>query len=160
MKKTLAILLSLALVICMLPGAAFADDTIDLSGATITLSNTSVVYNGQKQVPTVTVKVGDTVLEENKDYTLSWDREPKEVGEYTLTVSGSGNYSGSKTGLKFLITKLNLSNSNVSIKEITPVTSVENAKQMLMLLLVRLRFLLASIQLPQKHLVQTKLKLL
>ena len=47
MKKTLAIILTLALVICMMPANAFADGPVlvDLSGATVGLSWTNKTYN-------------------------------------------------------------------------------------------------------------------
>ena len=43
MKKTLAILLALALVLCMMPSAAFAAAT-DISGATVTWTKDATTY--------------------------------------------------------------------------------------------------------------------
>ena len=51
MKKTLAIILTLALVICMMPASAFADgsETVDVSNITVTLDKTSAEYTGNVQ---------------------------------------------------------------------------------------------------------------
>ena len=59
-----------------------------------TLGN--VVYNGknQKQEPAVTTKDGKTTLVKGTDYTLSYSKDTKNVGEVTVTVTGKGNYSG------------------------------------------------------------------
>ena len=73
MKKTLAILLSLALVICMIPATAFAepqeDNRIDLSSLentqiTCKVTPKSGVYNGKDQTPTLTLSVGNVTLEQ------------------------------------------------------------------------------------------------
>ena len=68
------------------------------------LSN--VVYNGknQKQEPAVTTKDGKTTLVKETDYTLSYSKDTKNVGEVTVTVTGKGNYSGT-VQRKYQITK-------------------------------------------------------
>ena len=65
-----------------------------------------VVYNGkkQKQEPAVTTKDGKTTLVKETDYTLSYSKDTKNVGEVTVTVTGKGNYSG-KVQIKYHITK-------------------------------------------------------
>ena len=69
-----------------------------------TLSN--VVYTGknQKQEPAVTTKDGKTTLVKETDYTLSYSKDTKNVGEVTVTVTGKGNYSGT-VQRKYQITK-------------------------------------------------------
>ena len=69
-----------------------------------TLGN--VVYNGknQKQEPAVTTKDGKTTLVKGTDYTLSYSKDTKNVGEVTVTVTGKGNYSGT-VQRKYQITK-------------------------------------------------------
>ena len=69
-----------------------------------TLGN--VVYNGknQKQEPAVTTKDGKTTLVKETDYTLSYSKDTKNVGEVTVTVTGKGNYSGT-VQRKYQITK-------------------------------------------------------
>lgn len=99
MKKILAILLSLALVICMLPASAvtaFAADTgkVDLSTCTITVSEAT--YTGAVITPNVTVKSNDGTVTYTKDvdYTVSCATEIKAAGDYTLSITpGTGTTS-------------------------------------------------------------------
>ncbi len=57
---------------------------------------TDLVYNGktQEQKPTVTTEDG-TPLKEGADYTVSFGKDTKNVGTVTVTITGTGNYSGS-----------------------------------------------------------------
>ncbi len=57
----------------------------------------NVTYNGgeQKQKPAVTD--GETVLNEGTDYELSFSGDTTNVGEVTVTVTLTGNYSGKTT---------------------------------------------------------------
>ena len=71
-------------------GASIADATVELSETTFT-------YNGSAQQPTVTVKLGDKILTENTDYTVDYSDKSINAGEYTVTVTGTGNYSGTVT---------------------------------------------------------------
>ena len=140
MKKTLAMILTLALVICMMPASAFADGKLpektDLSKAVITLGATETTYNGTSQAPTVqSIKVNGTDLSTSStaDYTVTWDSNQFiNAGTYTLTVSAkeeSKTYSGSKK-VVYTIKKLGLKDAaNVSIVETNPITTVDNAKK-------------------------------
>ena len=60
----------------------------------MTLSPESFTYDGNSHTPTVTVKLGDKTLTENTDYTVTYDGDTTNVGEVTVTVTGTGNYSG------------------------------------------------------------------
>ncbi|MCD8125004.1 MAG: leucine-rich repeat protein [Lachnospiraceae bacterium] len=61
----------------------------------ITLDKESYTYNGEVQTPTVTVTYGTYTLTEGLDYTLTWgNANSTEVGEYTVTVTGINNFSG------------------------------------------------------------------
>ena len=73
MKKTLAILLSLAMVLCMIPAAAFATETSSVA-AKVTLSQTETVYNGQDQTPEVAVAVNGNAV---TGYTTTWTGEER-----------------------------------------------------------------------------------
>lgn len=66
-----------------------------LSGDDITVTVTNPTYNSAQQSPTVAVTYGEITLVENTDYTLTGNAETN-AGSYTLTVTGKGNYSGSK----------------------------------------------------------------
>ena len=78
---------------------------------------------GQSKTPTLTIKDGDTVLTEGVDYTVSYTygsdsnaadftgAEFVKAGEYTIFVTGIGNYAGS-TGKVVFTVKQNSSNNN------------------------------------------------
>ena len=53
-----------------------------------------VVYSGESQQQKPEVKDGDKVLEEGKDYDLSYSEDTTNVGTVTVTVTGKGNYDG------------------------------------------------------------------
>ncbi len=96
----------------------FSTDT----GNTITigLSPTSFFYNGSKQRPVVTVTdtnapTGNQVLTENKDYTLS-EGNINVGNDYTVTITGMGNYTGTKTSATtYAITTLDMTPSNTIV---------------------------------------------
>jgi len=72
-----------------------------LSGAAVTLSQTSYEYDGTAKRPNVTVKLGSVTLTEGTDYTVSYSGNIN-VGTATVTITGIGNYTGTKTA-KFTI---------------------------------------------------------
>ena len=69
----------------------------DGSGIAMTLSPTSYVYDGKAKMPAVTVKDGDTTLTEDVDYTVQQPKGRTDVGDYTVKVTGKGNYSGERS---------------------------------------------------------------
>ena len=72
----------------------FAIQTKQLTEEMITFNKKEFFYNEETQQPTVTVKVGETVLREGTDYTVNRPTESKKIGKYELTVIGKGNYEG------------------------------------------------------------------
>ena len=62
----------------------------------ITLGTSTFTFNGTELKPTVTVKDGEATLVENTDYTLAFTNNVN-VGTATVTATGIGNYSGTKT---------------------------------------------------------------
>ena len=66
-----------------------------ISTVKVALSKTAFTYNGKVQKPKVTLTNG-VVLKEGVDYTLKWSAgSPKNVGTYTVTLTGTGVYAGS-----------------------------------------------------------------
>lgn len=63
-----------------------------LTAAMVTLSTDSNVYNGENQKPTVTV--ADSEYMTASDYTIT-NNGGTNVGNYTVTVEATGNYTGS-----------------------------------------------------------------
>lgn len=80
--------------------AEFESDPVkNISTAVISMSKNSFTYNAKVQKPTVTVLKG-TLLNEGTDYIVEYlPDNPKNVGTYTVTVIGKGNYTGSAKAL-------------------------------------------------------------
>ena len=64
---------------------------------TISLANTSFVYNGKVQKPTVVVKGANGKVIPASNYTVTYSSGCKNVGKYAVKVTFKGNYSGTKT---------------------------------------------------------------
>ena len=62
-----------------------------------------VVYSGESQQQKPIVKDGDKVLEEGKDYTLTYSKDTTNAGPVTVTITGKGNYD-SKFEVTYQIT--------------------------------------------------------
>ncbi|MBO7591524.1 MAG: hypothetical protein J6T05_08020 [Prevotella sp.] len=82
---------------------------------TIELASAELVYNGTELKPTATVKDGDAVLVEGTDYTLAYTNNVN-VGTATVTATGIGNYSGTKTA-NFTITQADMVITVPTVKE-------------------------------------------
>jgi hypothetical protein len=68
----------------------------NLSDAGALLSVVSPAWTG-KTISSFTVKSGSTVLKEGVDYTISVSGNTKAVGTVKVTITGKGDYSGTKT---------------------------------------------------------------
>ena len=75
---------------------AKADEMVIQAIKTASLSKTSFTYNGKNRKPSVTVRdtKGNT-LKKGTDYTVSYPKNCKKVGQYTVTIKFKGNYTGS-----------------------------------------------------------------
>ncbi|MGN1417714.1 MAG: fibronectin type III domain-containing protein, partial [Acutalibacteraceae bacterium] len=66
--------------------------------SSVTLSSTSYTYDGKEKKPTVTVKgTNGKTLKNGTDYTVTYSSGRKNVGEYTVKVTGIGDCTGSKS---------------------------------------------------------------
>ena len=76
----------------------FTISPLSFADYNLTLSTDTLTYTGEEQSVAATVlhKDGGIPLQEGTHYTLS-GQKATEVGEYTLTITGIGNYSGTKT---------------------------------------------------------------
>ncbi len=66
---------------------------MDIAKAEITIENKYYTGSMQRVVPIVTYK--GTILKENKDYIISGEISAKDIGTYTIQISGVGLYEGS-----------------------------------------------------------------
>lgn len=70
----------------------------DIALSQIALSKTEAIYSGKTVAnPSVTVKIGNKALVEGTDYTVTYLTSIKSVGKYGITITGIGQYGGSKT---------------------------------------------------------------
>ena len=88
-----------------------------LSAASVAVSN--LTYTGKSQKPKVTVQCNGVTLTEGNDYTLSGSTSVKNAGSYSVTITGTGDYTGAKTA-SFNVAPCDISthdyNSNLNIK--------------------------------------------
>ena len=93
----------------------------ELAAADVKLGADTLVYNGVRQKPAVTVSVksaGTTVtLKKNTDYTLTY-RNNLRAGQASVTVTGKGAYTGTVTKT-FTITPKPLTSSGVTLDKVT-----------------------------------------
>ena len=69
-----------------------------IAEATVELSETTFTYNGSAQQPKVTaVTLDEKALTKDTDYTVTYSDKSINAGKYTVTVTGTGNYSGTAT---------------------------------------------------------------
>lgn len=71
-------------------------DIRSINTANISLSKTTWVYDGQSKLPSVIVGFGSEMLEQWKDYTVTYQDNQK-VGTACVTISGIGKYTGKVT---------------------------------------------------------------
>ncbi|MCR5782004.1 MAG: DUF6273 domain-containing protein [Clostridia bacterium] len=91
------------------------ENTEPLDDSGVTLSWTSKAYNSSVQKPAVTVKnAADETLSEGTDYTLEWSGDSKLPGTYTVTVNGTGSYTGS-VSKTYTIGKQALASSRITL---------------------------------------------
>ena len=71
-----------------------------LANNDITVTIPSQTWTGSELTPVITVKDGETVLTENTDYTVTAPSGPiQDSGNYTYTITGQGNYAGSREAM-------------------------------------------------------------
>jgi len=136
MKKTLAILLSLALVICMIPATAVTAYAADEDGdVTLELTQSTVEYNGKAQSPTVkSFSVEgkadvDVIKMVFKDKAGSTSEEIISAGEYIPVVTykdGATETTVTCDKVKFVIKQYDLVAHRVSISVDNQVTGTTN----------------------------------
>lgn len=101
------------------------------------LGETSYTYDGTAKKPSVTVKDGDSLLTEGRDYTVAYSANVN-AGTATVTVTGKGNY-GETAKQTFTISRRPISNVALSTSKYiydgkvkTPVVTVTDGNKTLM----------------------------
>ena len=83
----------------------------------ITITVEDATYDGQAHLQEPVVLLDGTTLTKNEHYTVSYIGECINAGQHTLTVTGIGMYTGSKTAT-FNVLPYNINNDNVQITSI------------------------------------------
>ncbi len=91
----------------------FTIEKLSLPQATITLSSTSLIYNGLERTPTPTVKYDSKTLKKDVDYKVTYSNN-KDVGTAVVTITGIGSCTETVTKT-FTINKIPLSNASVQL---------------------------------------------
>ena len=110
-----------ALVIFGMPGSYAeqyaAENNItfyDINAKTIRDASVTIpaqTYNGRSQTPAPVVRIGSTTLKANTDYTVSY-KNNTHAGTATVTITGKGNYTGTKTATF----KINKATQSITVK--------------------------------------------
>ncbi len=87
----------------------------NLSSCTVTLSAAKYTYDGKAKKPTVTVKKGQTKLNQGTDYTVTYQNNVN-AGTASVTVTGKGNYTGKVTKNYTIAKAANLISASNKIK--------------------------------------------
>lgn len=112
--KKIAVTILAAVMMLIMSTTVFAADSPVKTSFNASLAKESVVYNGKKQEPKVTVKnkAGKTI--KSKYYTVKINKKNcKNAGTYTVTVTGKGKYAGFKQTLTY---KINAKANKVALK--------------------------------------------
>lgn len=86
---------------CSVCGYSYKDnytpkkERADISKATVTVAS-ATVYTGKALKPAVTVKLGGKTLMKNTDYSIAY-KSNTNCGKATITITGKGGYTGTKT---------------------------------------------------------------
>ncbi len=98
---------------------AYADEISGvITAESVSLEYAETTYNGKKQTPEVTVKIGDKTLVKGTDYTLTLPKDAVNAGDKVITVVGKGAYSG-KAEAGYRINPLNCGNTELVSVEVS-----------------------------------------
>ena len=87
----------------------------DINSTTVTLSQSSYEYDGNAKTPDVIVTDSGKNLSKDTDYTVSYSNNTN-AGKATVTITGKGKYTGTKT-LNFEITSKAISSAKVTLPQ-------------------------------------------
>lgn len=106
-----------------------ADEAVSLDGAKVVLSAAQYTYNGKVRKPTVKTIDGNELIE-GTDYTVKYSKSsPKNVGAYTVTVTGIGKYKDTaKAAFKIVPKGTKISKLTKASKAITVKWKKQSAK--------------------------------
>jgi len=98
-------------------GVKFSVTPKSITGATVTLDNTLFEYNGEQRTVNVSkVELSDGTELANTDYEVSGETTGTNKGNYTVTVTGKGNYKDeAKVSWRISVKPMTVTCSNVNV---------------------------------------------
>ena len=93
----------------------YVEAKLDISACDISLKETSYTYDGTAKEPEVTVKDGDSVLENGKDYKVTYSGNIN-AGKATVHITGIGDYEG-KVSKTFTIEPKLIDSADASLEK-------------------------------------------
>ena len=92
---------------------SYANDITNLATEGAVIADIAdLTYNGSEQHPAPVVTLGEETLQAGTNYTVTYDDGCTNAGTYTVTVTGTGRYTGS-VNKTFKINKFDISGENV-----------------------------------------------
>ena len=125
MKKALAVILTVALMVPSMGVAAASVTAKDIAKEIGTTATATASFTGADQILKFTV--GGKVFEEGKDFVID-GVEPTAVGTHTIKIKGTGLYEGTTT-VTYTITKATKPVVTISAKAAKAVAKKVNAKK-------------------------------
>ncbi|SCW29924.1 hypothetical protein SAMN02910456_00373 [Ruminococcaceae bacterium YRB3002] len=87
----------LCILIASIGTVVYADnESLDIEACEVCGEISPQIYTGSSIEPSLTIFDGSYVLEEGKDYWVDYENNV-DVGQATITISGEGNYSGTRS---------------------------------------------------------------
>ena len=124
MKKRLtALILALAMVLCVLPASAHADSGETINGVPmeeymVTYKGEVPTYSGAPAEPEAVVSCRNVTLTEGVDYTVSYENNVNVTDEAYIVITGCGDYEGLSLRQAFTIAPYDLSNLGIWAMEV------------------------------------------
>jgi hypothetical protein len=94
---------------------SYVDTQTDITGVAVIDGIEALTYNGSVQHPVPVVTLGDVTLEKGTHYTVSYSDDCTNVGNYKVTVTGTGRYTGS-VWKEFTINPFNVNNCEITME--------------------------------------------
>lgn len=95
LKKFLAVVVCIAMMVPTLAFAASSPAKVDVSGANVKAP--VLTYTGSAQKPKLTVEIDGKTLVEGTDFTVAGDTKVTNAGTYKVTITGMGSFTGTQT---------------------------------------------------------------
>ena len=98
-------------------------ETVDIGQSKVALSKAAFTYNGKVQKPSIKTIKG-LELTAGTDYEATWPKGSKNAGKYTVTIKGTGRYTGTTDA----VYTINKANNPITVKAKTKEVRIKYKK--------------------------------